>query len=47
VTDHHRFLLKLHLEHYEQLEGYVERLNTRIERSHFRLNRANGLIIVL
>ncbi len=30
VTEHHRFLLKLHLEHYEQLEAYVERLNTRI-----------------
>jgi transposase len=31
VTEHHRFLLKLHLEHYEQLEGYVARLGERIE----------------
>ena len=30
MTEHHRFLLKLRLEHYEQLEAYVERLNTRI-----------------
>jgi transposase len=31
VTDHHRFLLKLHLEHYEQLEALVGRLGERIE----------------
>jgi transposase len=30
VTEHHRFLLKLHLEHYEQLEGLVGRLSERI-----------------
>jgi transposase len=31
VTEHHRFLLRLHLEHYEQLESYIARLGSRIE----------------
>ena len=31
VTDPHRFLLRLHLEHYEQLEGLVGQLGERIE----------------
>jgi transposase len=30
VTDHHRFLLGLHLDHVTQLEGLVERLEQRI-----------------
>jgi transposase len=31
VTEHHRFMLRLHLEHYEQLEALVGRLSDRIE----------------
>jgi transposase len=31
VTDNHRFLLRMQLDHIEHLEGLVERLNTRIE----------------
>jgi transposase len=31
VTEHHRFLLRLHLEHYERLEELVGRLSARIE----------------
>jgi transposase len=31
VGEHHRFLLKLHLEHVEYLEGLIERLSQRIE----------------
>jgi transposase len=31
VTDHHRFLLQLHLEHWDRLEELVSRLNARIE----------------
>jgi transposase len=31
VTEHHRFLLRLHLEHYEHLERLVEQLSGRIE----------------
>lgn len=31
VTDHHRFMLKTHLEHVEYLEGVLERLDQRIE----------------
>lgn len=31
VTEHHRFLLRLHMEHYEQLESYISRLGSRIE----------------
>jgi transposase len=31
VTEHHRFLLQLHLEHYEQVEAWVGRLGQRIE----------------
>jgi transposase len=30
VSDHHRFLLRLHLEHVEQLERLIEQLTTRI-----------------
>ena len=30
VTEHHRFLLRLHLDHYEQLETLVGQLNERI-----------------
>jgi transposase len=30
VTEHHRFLLKLHLEHYDHLEQAIEQLNARI-----------------
>ncbi|MEW4451236.1 transposase, partial [Bremerella sp. JC817] len=31
VTDHHRFLLRMHLEHLEALEGIIGRLGERIE----------------
>jgi transposase len=31
VTDHHRFLLRLHLDHLSQLEGLIARLGERIE----------------
>jgi transposase len=31
VTEHHRFLLRLHLDHVGHLEGMIERLNRRIE----------------
>lgn len=30
VTDHHRFLLKLHLDQLQQLDTWIERLNARI-----------------
>jgi transposase len=31
VTAHHRFLLRLHLDHYEQIDGLIGQLNERIE----------------
>jgi transposase len=31
VTEHHRFLLRMHLEHYEQLERLAEEFSRRIE----------------
>jgi transposase len=31
VTEHHRFLLRVHLEHYEQLEGLAGQFSQRIE----------------
>jgi len=31
VTEHHRFLLRLHLDHITQLEELLDRLNVRIE----------------
>lgn len=33
LTEHHRFLLKLHLEHYDHLEQSIEQLNARIDAS--------------
>jgi transposase len=31
VTEHHRFMLRMHLDHFEQLEGLIGQLNGRIE----------------
>ncbi len=33
VTEHHRFLLRLHLDHVQQLEALIDRLSGRIEES--------------
>jgi transposase len=35
VTDHHRFLLRLHLDHLAQLDGLLERLTERIDQLLF------------
>ena len=35
VTEHHRFLLRLHLDHLAQLDGLVERITERIDRLLF------------
>jgi transposase len=47
VTEHHRFLLKLHLEHYEQLEGLIGRLSERIEGKLLPFGEALGLLVTI
>jgi transposase len=47
VTEHHRFLLKLHLEHYEQLEGLVGRLSERIEEQLLPFAEALGWLVTI
>src|SRR5204863_7092657 len=47
VTAHHRFLLKLHLEHYEQLEGLVGRLSERIEEQLRPFAQARELLVTI
>jgi transposase len=47
VTEHHRFLLKLHLDHYEQVEQLVERLSGRIEERLAPFAEALGLVVTI
>jgi transposase len=47
VTEHHRFLLGLHLQHYEQLEGLVGRLSERIEEKLLPFSEALGLLVTI
>ena len=47
VTEHHRFLLKLHLEHYEQLETLIRRLSDRIEAALGPFADTLGLLVTI
>jgi transposase len=47
VTEHHRFLWKLHLEHYEHLGGLVGRLSERIEEQLLPFAEALGLLVTI
>jgi transposase len=47
VTEHHRFLLKLHLEHYEQLEVWAGRLSERIEEKLLPFSQAVQLLVTI
>jgi transposase len=47
VTEHHRFLLKLHLEHYEQLEALARRLSERIEEKLLPFSGAVELLVTI
>ena len=44
VTAHHRFLLRLHLDHFEQLEDLVTQLSVRIEETLAPFAEVRGLL---